>query len=242
MTPTGQTSTIPLRLAGSLAWRAAINLLAGVAGFGVILFASAGTYRWQGAWSFLGLLTLSSTAIAVMLYRENPPLLEERMRPFNRPGQPLWDKIFLLVFWCIWVCWMVVMGLDAVRFRWTSMSIALQVGGGIGFTAANAGMYWICRVNSFLAPVVRLQPERGQTVVSTGPYAIVRHPMYVTAFLYVISMAMLLGSWIGCAAATLIIVALVYRTVREDEMLRQQLLGYVEYSRHVRYLLIPYLW
>jgi len=103
-------------------------------------------------------------------------------------------------------------------------------------------MYKVFRENTFLAPVVKLQHDRGQRVVSTGPYAIVRHPMYAIAVPYFISMALLLGSWYGVGVSLFLDAALVLRTIGEDRLLQSSLDGYSDYAQRVRYRLIPHVW
>jgi len=94
--------------------------------FAALLFGAAGTWRWPAAWAFLILFTLSSTVIIVMLDRRDPALLAERMKAYNQKGQPLWDRIFLIVLSFVWIGWLVLMGLDAVRYHWSTMPVWLQ--------------------------------------------------------------------------------------------------------------------
>ena len=219
-----------------------IALLVEVAFFAALLFGAAGTTRWPSGWAFLILFTLAAVVIIAMLAKHDPALLAERMKAYNQKGQPLWDRIFLIVLSFVWIGWLVLMGLNAVRYRWTSMPPWLQVIGAVGYIVSNAGMYRIFQENAFLAPVVKLQQDRGQTVVSTGPYSIVRHPMYATALLYFISMALLLGSWYGILVSLFLDIALVFRTFMEDRLLQRELPGYVDYTVRVRYRLIPHVW
>jgi len=106
--------------------------------------------------------------------------------------------------------------------------------------------WWICaRVfdeNTFLAPVVKIQAERDQTVISTGPYAVVRHPFYVGAILLLASSALLLGSWIGVAGAGVIAIGIAIRIPGEEHELRHNLAGYEDYTARVRYRLVPFVW
>jgi len=106
--------------------------------------------------------------------------------------------------------------------------------------------WWICyRVfgaNTFLAPVVKIQAERDQTVISTGPYAIVRHPFYAGAILLLVGSALLLGSWAGVAGAGLIALGIAIRIPGEEHELRLHLAGYNDYAAHVRYRLVPHIW
>ena len=210
--------------------------------FAVLLFGAAGTTEWVAAWVFLVLFFGWALVITRMLARHDPALLEERMKPMIQRGQPLWDKWILLGIAIVFVGWLILMGLDAVRYRWSVVPVWLSTAGGAGV----AGGMWICylafRENTFLAPVVRIQSERGHRVVSTGPYSTVRHPLYAGALLLFPSTALLLGSWYGLAATSLLAAGLILRTALEDRALQRGLEGYAEYARRVRYRLLPPLW
>jgi protein-S-isoprenylcysteine O-methyltransferase Ste14 len=210
--------------------------------FVILLFGSAGTFKWVAAWVFLALFFGWVVFITGTLARNDPALLAERMKPPIQKGQPLWDKIILSVFIVLFVMWLILMGLDAVRFGWSVMPVWLR---GVG-TVGLLGSMWIChrtfQENTFLAPVVRIQTERGQRVISTGPYAIVRHPLYAAALLLLLSTALLLGSWWGSAATIVLGAGLVVRIALEERELKRALRGYREYMQRVRYRLIPGIW
>ena len=97
-------------------------------------------------------------------------------------------------------------------------------------------------LNPFLAAVVRIQTERGQRVISTGPYATVRHPLYAAVLIYLPANALLLGSWYGLAVSFVLSIGIVFRTAMEDRELQRGLEGYAEYAARVRYRLIPLVW
>jgi protein-S-isoprenylcysteine O-methyltransferase Ste14 len=103
-------------------------------------------------------------------------------------------------------------------------------------------MTWTMRTNSFAAPVVRIQKERGQTVITTGPYAIVRHPLYFGALFYVAATSLVLGSWWGLATVPLVAFGFAIRIRVEEKVLREGLQGYDDYARRVRWRLIPFIW
>ena len=134
------------------------------------------------------------------------------------------------------------MGLDARRWQTSHMPLWLNSLGGL---LVIAGFVGVCRVfaeNSFAAPVVRLQAERGQRVIDTGPYALVRHPMYAAALVYVLGMPLLLGSWDGLAVLPVLLAGLLPRAVFEEKMLARNLPGYADYMKKVRYRLVPLIW
>lgn len=210
--------------------------------FAALLFGAAGTLRWPAAWAFLALFFGAALRITLTVAREDPALLDERMKSFIQKGQPAWDRILMSAIVVLFAGWLALMGLDAVRFAWSAVPAWLQ---GIGAAGVAAGM-WIChrafRENTFLAPVVRIQRERGHHVVSTGPYRVVRHPLYSGALVIFPSTALMLGSWYGLAASTALGIALVIRTALEDRELRRALEAYAEYAGRVRYRVIPRVW
>jgi protein-S-isoprenylcysteine O-methyltransferase Ste14 len=103
-------------------------------------------------------------------------------------------------------------------------------------------MYWTMRTNSFAAPVVKIQKERGQTVITTGPYAIVRHPLYFGALFYVAATSLVLGSWWGLVTVPLVVAGFAVRIPVAEKALRNGLQGYDDYARRVRWRLIPFIW
>jgi protein-S-isoprenylcysteine O-methyltransferase Ste14 len=210
--------------------------------FALLLFASAGTIMWLAGWGFIVLFFSGAIAITLMLSKHDPALLKERMKPLIQRDQPLWDKILLVIALIFWLGWLVLMGLDAVRFRWSMMPIWLQMTGAAGLLFS----LWICyrtfQENSFSVTVVKIQRERGQRVVSSGPYSVVRHPLYAAVLILLPSTAFTLGSWYGLIASFAIIAVIVIRTVLEDRTLMRELGGYADYAAKVRYRLIPYIW
>ncbi|MDR3536406.1 MAG: isoprenylcysteine carboxylmethyltransferase family protein [Acetobacteraceae bacterium] len=210
--------------------------------FGVPLFAGAGTLAWPEAWLLVALHALASIALTVRLWRHDPALLAERMKPLSQPDQPAWDRHLLRVFMGVFLVWLVAMGADAERFGWSRVPVAVEAGGAALQIAAYAIIDQTMRANTFLAPVVKIQRERGHRVISTGPYAIVRHPMYAGAVLLFVGMPLLLGSWWGLIGAAVMIAMLAVRCVREETVLRRDLPGYEDYIARVRYRFVPGIW
>ena len=207
-----------------------------------LLLFPAGNPLWVQAWAFLAIFATGSFAFGAWLVRRDPALLASRLGPLVQPGQPIWDKIFLLTFIGVWCAWLVLMALDAQRWHSSVVPVALNVLGGALVIAGFLATLLVFRENSFAAPVVRVQAERAQRVIDTGPYSVVRHPMYASAVLYLLGMPLLLGSWYGLLAAPLMVLALAPRAVFEERLLRQQLPGYAEYMERVRYRLVPGVW
>lgn len=212
-----------------------------IAAMGLLLLVTAGTPYWPAAWAFLGTMLALGLASGLWLAKRDPALLAERMRPMMQKGQPAADKKFMLVFGPLALLWFLAMGLD---HRWNSYVVAftLRTLGLIMLVLSTVFILWVMRENSFAAPVVKVQSERGHYVVSTGPYAWVRHPMYSGTVLFFFGAPLLLGSWWGVAMAPLFIVLFAFRTRIEERALIAGLPGYADYTAQVRYRLVPGLW
>ena len=185
---------------------------------------------------------IGGAAITLWMLRWDPGLLRERMRlPFQKE-QVAGDKLFMTVVQIVWCGWVAGMALDARRWHLSHVPAALSVLGAV-LIALGFCIIWLSfRVNSFAAPVVKIQRERGQRIVTAGPYGLVRHPMYSGALLYMIGMPLLLGSWYGLAAVPLLVAGLSTRIGLEERTLRGEFPDYARYAARVRYRLIPYVW
>jgi protein-S-isoprenylcysteine O-methyltransferase Ste14 len=209
---------------------------------GLSLFIAAGNWQWSQAWAFLGIFAVGAIASSVWLLRRDPALLASRLEPLAQPGQPKWDKVFVPAFIAIWCGWLVLMALDAQRWHTSDVPLVVNVIGGVLVIAGFAATLLVLRENSFAAPVVRVQTERGQRVIDTGPYAVIRHPMYSAAVLYLIGMPLLLGSWYGLLGVPLMIAGIAPRAVFEERLLKRDLPGYADYMARVRYRFVPGVW
>jgi protein-S-isoprenylcysteine O-methyltransferase Ste14 len=224
---------MPAKVAFALAAEAVV--------FALILFGSAGSIHWTAGWAFLGLFFGPATLLTAITARRDPALLAERMNARFQKGQPLWDRMFLVVMGVLFLGWLVSMGLDA-RTRWSHVPDWLRAFGAATMMASWWISYRVFGVNTFLAPVMKILSDRGQSVVSTGPYAIVRHPFYAGAILLLIGSALLLGSGVGVAGAGLIAIGICIRIPGEEHELRRHLAGYDDYAARVRYRLVPLIW
>jgi protein-S-isoprenylcysteine O-methyltransferase Ste14 len=223
-------------------WANAIKSALWVAFTGALLFLSAGTLDWPGAWTFLAEFVIGSVAIMWWLKRHDPELLRERTAGLFQRDQPFSDKVFMATLVVMWHSWLVLMGLDAGRWHISHTPEWLSVVGALLIAVGLFVVWLVFRANSFAAPVIKIQEDRGQRVVSTGPYGIVRHPMYTGVLIYLLGMPLLLGSWLGLLVLPLIVGALVVRIFIEEATLRDGLPGYAEYADRVRYRLIPGVW
>jgi protein-S-isoprenylcysteine O-methyltransferase Ste14 len=226
----------------ALLGKALLEVLAEFAVFAALLFISAGTLLWPAGWVFIAIFFGFALSLVVWLAREDPELLAERMSSPIQRGQPLWDKVFVVAVLVLFAAWLILMPLDAVRFGWSEVPGWLQLMGALGVVLSFYIVFLTFRENAYLALVAKLQEERGQSVVSTGPYRYVRHPMYASMFLFFPGSALLLGSWWGLLLSAVLLGLLVWRIPLEERMLENGLAGYDEYERNVRYRLIPHVW
>jgi protein-S-isoprenylcysteine O-methyltransferase Ste14 len=223
-------------------WADSVKAVLWIVSIGALLFLSAGTLDWPNAWIFMGEFVVGGLAVTLWLAWRDPGLLKERMGgPFQK-GQAFWDKVFMAFIIVVWFAWLVLMALDAKRWNLSHMPKALNYAGAVLIPIGFFIVWLTFRENSFAAPVIKIQKDRGQRVISTGPYRIVRHPMYAGGLLYMIGMPFLLGSWLGVLVLPMILGALSVRIFIEEAALRKGLPGYGDYAARVRYRLIPGVW
>lgn len=220
-----------------------VGILLNVAIFAGLLFGPARTWAWGRAWVFLGVVLVAAVVSTASLVRGHQDLLAERFKSPIQQGQPLADKIVLLLLITAFCGETVLIPLDVFRWRllWEPGALVSAVGL-VLFVAGWGIMTLALRENAFAAPVVRLQAERHQTVVDTGVYGVVRHPMYAGAIPLLVGMPLWLGSYAATALASVPIGILVLRIRIEEQFLRRELEGYAAYMARVRYRLIPFLW
>jgi len=207
----------------------------------LVFFLAAGTVFWFYGWIFLILVCSLSLPIVLWVLRHNPGLIKERTIGFKSDG-PTWDKAYIVLLGLLFSIWWVSMPLDAVRFHWSKMPTWLHFVGAVVLSCSFYLLYLTYRENPYLWAAVRIQEDLGQTVVSTGPYRYVRHPMYASALLISLGSALLLGSWVGVLFGLLLEGMFARRAVREERVLQNGLKGYDAYMAQVRYRLIPHVW
>ena len=200
-----------------------------------VLFGSAGRMDIIEFWCWL--LELATISVATVLLIE-PDLVRERMRPGGQrpsPGYWLATLLFLVD--------LAVAGLDRGRLYWSdSVPAWLRALALLLFVLAWVPVIWAMRVNRFFSSAVRIQSERGQHVVSDGPYRFVRHPGYTAALVIILANGLALGSWLAAAISWIGIPILLWRTVKEDRMLHAALPGYAEYAARTKWRLLPGVW
>jgi protein-S-isoprenylcysteine O-methyltransferase Ste14 len=204
-----------------------------------LLFVPAGTCDYWQAWTFLAVYFASSLALTLYLMKEDPALLQRRMRGGPAAEKEPVQKIIMVIASLGFIGLLVVPALDH-RFAWSRMTPTMALAGdalvGIGWLA----IFLVFRENSFTSATIELAPD--QKVVSTGPYALVRHPMYAGALVMLLGIPIALGSWWGILVVAAILPALIWRLFEEEKFLARNLAGYVEYQNRVRYRLIPTVW
>lgn len=210
--------------------------------FPALLLVLSGDWYWVEAWVFTVIYIVLCIATVVYLYFNDPALLKERYQGAFQKGQKKWDKIFLSVFVTLYFLSFVVMPLDARRFHWSpQFPFWLETAGALLLTASFLIIFEVFRENTFAAPVVRIQEERHQKVVSTGLYGVVRHPMYVGATMLFLGVPLLLGSLYGLVTGLIMTVLIAARSVGEEKALKEELPSYADYMRRVRWRLIPFI-
>lgn len=206
-----------------------------------ILIAPAGSWRFWQAWLFVGLMAAFWTYFSLDLLKRSPELLERRLRreesdPEQKRFQKLFGPITILAF--------ALAGLD-YRFGWSQGWL-----GRVPFIVvlvaqalAVAGYYfvfWVMKTNAFASSTI--QVESGQGVIQSGPYALVRHPMYLGMITMIVASPLALGSYVAVPVFALLVPVLIYRLVHEERTLREQLAGYLEYCERVSSRLVPGVW
>jgi protein-S-isoprenylcysteine O-methyltransferase Ste14 len=216
------------------------KLIALVQGFvflltcGLALFVGAGRLDVPEFWLYFASIVAASAASFFLV---DPDLIEERVRPAGRSVSALYALALLwpLAHWT-------VAGLDR-RYHWSDtvplwfIAIAL-----IAIAASWCAGIWAARVNRFASSAVRIQHDRGHQVITVGPYALVRHPMYLAGLVVIMASGIALGSWLAAAIAAPSLPLLVWRTIHEDGLLQAELPGYREYAQRVPYRIIPGIW
>ena len=221
--------------------RVAIRLVIAFLTMSLGFFGSAGTFAWPEAWLYTVFQFTFSTTMAIWLKRNNPDLLKERMALWKKSARA-WDKAILLVSTCIFVPYLFLPGLDAVRYQWSSVPLPFKGVGFAGIIAAFILLSRVIRENSFLSRVVEIQLDRGHKVITTGPYRYVRHPMYAGAISLFLCIPIALGSLWTLIPGSLLAAIFIVRTHLEDKTLHKELSGYPSYAAKVRFKLVPGIW
>lgn len=221
--------------------RVLIRLIIGIAIMSAAFFGSAGTLDWLEAWLYMIFQFTFSGAMAVWLKKNNPDLLKDRMTLFKSSARG-WDKVLFWMMTVVFIPYLFLPGLDAIRYRWSSVPLFIKVFGFMAIAASLLMISWVMHENTYLSRVVEIQKERGHRVITTGPYQYIRHPMYAAVITQLICIPLGLGSLLTLIPASVLIALLAIRTHFEDKTLHSELEGYKAYSEKVKYRLIPGVW
>jgi protein-S-isoprenylcysteine O-methyltransferase Ste14 len=209
----------------------------------VILFGSSGRLNWGMAWVYIGMTIAFTIGSRIIMLRKNPDLIVERAQFSDKGDTKPWDKTLMPLVAIIGpTIVLVVAGLD-MRFGWSpDLPLALQVAALVITALGYLLGVWATVENKFFSPVVRIQRERGHTVVTSGPYHYVRHPGYAGGIVAAFTLPLVLDSLWALVPAALVLCLLIVRTALEDRTLQEELEGYRDYAERVRYRLLPGVW
>ncbi len=225
----------------SLVVKLIVTAVLWIAFFGALLFVPAGTLHWWHAWVLLGALAALSLAAGVALLPASADLVKERLKPPLQREQPLADKIVLSLFLLEFYALLVFISLDVFRLHLLGAPGPLVSSLGLALFFAGWWIAWLgIQENAFAATVVK-HPE-AQTVVDTGIYSVIRHPLYAGGSVLLIGMALWLQSYAGALAALILIGTIIVRALLEERFLTRELNGYDAYTRRVRHRLVPFVW
>jgi protein-S-isoprenylcysteine O-methyltransferase Ste14 len=205
----------------------------------LLLFVPAGTIRYWQAWIFLAIFLVGSVLTTRYIIRNDPALLARRMKGGPAAEKRAAEKVIMLGTLLGFVALLVVPALDH-RYGWSRVPLAIVLTGHVLFVVGFYFIYRVYRENTFASATIEV--VENQKVISTGPYAVVRHPMYASALLYLAGIPLTLGSYWGFVPLALMLPLLVWRLFDEERLLSESLPGYREYQQKVRYRLIPQLW
>ena len=219
-----------------LFWQVIMKFSLGVVLVGALIFWPAGTFDYLQGWLLMGILFVPMFCAGLVMMAKNPALLQSRLNAKEKAReQRLVVKLSGLMFIAGFVC----AGLD-YRYGWSQLSMGVCIAGAALFLLAYLLYAEVLRENAYLSRTIEVQD--GQRVVDTGLYGIVRHPMYATTVLLFLSMPLVLGSLIAVLIFLLYIPIIVKRLLHEEKFLSQELEGYGEYMKKVKYRLIPFVW
>jgi protein-S-isoprenylcysteine O-methyltransferase Ste14 len=217
-------------------WNIGLRVILAVALMAAVVFGCAGRWDLPFAWAYVAVQGGAMGAAATLLDRD---LLRERLRP--GPGGI--DRGLRFVVMPFFTTHLVVAGLDIGRYQWSGrMAIGIQIAAVVGLAASVTLSVWAASVNRFFSPVVRIQAERGHSVVTSGPYQWIRHPGYAATLGSTLCSGLVLGSWWSMLPLAPLPLLILRRTIIEDWYLRERLEGYADYAERVRYRLIPGVW
>ncbi len=212
------------------------KFLIGVLIVGTLLFVPANSFNYPNAWLFMGLLFIPMFIVGIILMLKNPKLLERRL---NAKGKENKQKQVVLVSGLMFAIGFILAGLN-YRYEWTKLPNVVVIISSILFIISYAMYGEVLRENAYLFRIIKV--EENQKLVSSGLYAVVRHPMYTATILMFLSIPLILGSFISFLVFLIYPLLIVRRIINEEKVLENDLKGYIEYKKKVKYKLIPFIW
>jgi protein-S-isoprenylcysteine O-methyltransferase Ste14 len=224
---------------GSLAWRAFVGGARFFVAMAAVLVLAAWSFAYWNGWAFLANFAVCTGVFSWYFVRRDPALVERRMQAGPGAEREPRQKAIQAFTSVMFLALLVVPGLD-FRFHWSAVPLGLVVAGHALFDAGFAGIFLVIRVNSFASGIIETMP--GQRVIDSGPYALVRHPMYAAALLLFVGAPLALGSYWALLIVVPMTGGLVARLLDEERYLVERLVGYSEYRRRVKARLVPGVW
>ena len=212
--------------------------------FAIALMWPASTWKWWEAWVLVGLWSLYGLVIINYLLRKDPALLAERLKlvPLQKE-QKTWDKALMLLFFIAGIGLYLVPGFDVMRYEWSDpLPLWIRIVAMLVHIPCLVMIGWIMHENTYLSQVVKVDKDRNHKVITTGPYAVVRHPMYTVTIILLFAVPIALGSRFSLIISLFLTLLLIVRTYLEDRTLHAELEGYSEYAKQTVYRLIPGIW
>jgi len=233
--PEGQRDLTAVLLRGILSLAGFLILL------GIVMFLPAGDIHWMEGWLFLVVFFVLTVPAVIYLWRTNPDIFAARSR-MTRTGTKRWDRVLIALLMLSFLAIFFTAAFDSGRFHWSRVPPWLIVLGYILLSVGFILSIWAESVNKFAEPSVRIQTERGHKVVDTGPYAIIRHPIYLGGLFFFAGIPLALASFWALLPAGTAMIVLIVRTILEDRTLQKELAGYKDYAARVPHRLIPGVW
>ncbi|MHA2391701.1 MAG: methyltransferase family protein [Promethearchaeota archaeon] len=205
---------------------------------GIGLFIPAGTLKWIEAWIYLSIFLIFFTTYVLYFGKHDPELLQKRAKPQFRER---WDKLVMLLMGFGFFPTFILPGFER-KYNWSTVPILVEIIGFIGLSFGLILIFFVMKENTFLSKAVEIQKERGHKVITTGPYRVVRHPMYLGFIFFIVFYCLAIGSVYSLIPTTLGITGIIIRTIFEDRMLHEDLEGYKEYALKTKKKLVPFIW
>ena len=219
-----------------LFFQAITKFLIGALLVGALIFVPAGTIKFLNGWIFMGVLFVPMFIFGIYLMFKNPDLLKRRLNAKEKEGE---QKTVIALSGLMFMAGFVIAGLN-YRFAWVVLPNTVTIIASIVFVISYILYAEVLRENAYLLRTIEV--EKGQKVVDTGMYGIVRHPMYIVTILLFLSIPLILGSIISFVIFLMYPFIIIKRIKNEEKVLERDLEGYIEYEKKVKYRLIPFIW